>query len=171
MVVEVRPWNGTRRLDLKLMVVYTFFLLKIACLKSTVLTEEHPSMWKLVLQTRGFVYDSASNPLAYRAVTAARDMPMSAQALRGLPEPRNMHHRLLAVRAKNKMASVGSSRYGCTTIGISRLSQGDMPMEVARPIFHSQGSRRRVVAKSAGSREPVHGCVTLRTVALRRPVV
>jgi hypothetical protein len=34
-----------------------------------------------------------------------------AQPLCELPEPRKMDHRLAAVRAKNKMANVGSSRH------------------------------------------------------------
>jgi hypothetical protein len=56
-------------------------------------------------------------------------MPTAAQPLRGLPEPQKMEHRLLTVRTKNKMASVGSSRNSCMTIGISQL---DMPTEFAR---------------------------------------
>jgi hypothetical protein len=41
------------------------------------------------------------------------------------------------------------------------------------PICHSRGSRRRVIAKSAGSREPVFyidGCATLQTFTLRWPI-
>jgi hypothetical protein len=37
-----------------------------------------------------------------------------------------MDHRLVAVGAINKMASVGISRNGCATIGISQLSQCNM---------------------------------------------
>jgi hypothetical protein len=59
-------------------------------------------------------------------------MPMAAQPLHKLPEPQTMDHRLLAVRATNKMASVGNLRNGCMTIGILRLSQCDMPMDIAR---------------------------------------
>jgi hypothetical protein len=44
------------------------------------------------------------------------------------------------------MASVGSLKNGCETIGILRLSQRDMPQS---------GSRSRVVAKSDESGEPV----------------
>jgi hypothetical protein len=51
-----------------------------------------------------------------------------------LPEPQKKDQRLLAVCPKNKMASVGSLRNGCTTIGISRLSQRNMPMpNMAQP--------------------------------------
>jgi hypothetical protein len=38
----------------------------------------------------------------------------------------------MAVQAKNKIASVGSSRNGCTTIGISWPSQHNMPKDIAR---------------------------------------
>jgi hypothetical protein len=59
------------------------------------------------------------------------------------------------------MASVGSSRNGGTTIGISLPSQRDMLTDVNR--------YATVVEKSAGFREPVFyidKCVALRTVAL-----
>jgi hypothetical protein len=56
-------------------------------------------------------------------------MPMVAQPLHELPEPQKMDHRLLAVVAKNKMASVGSSHNGCVTIGIPQPSQRDMPRD------------------------------------------
>jgi hypothetical protein len=58
-------------------------------------------------------------------------MPTAAQPLRELPEPRKTDHRLFAVRAKNYMASVGSSDNDCTTLGISLLSQSGMPTDVA----------------------------------------
>jgi hypothetical protein len=59
-------------------------------------------------------------------------MRTSAQPLHELPEPGKMDHRLLAVLAKSKMPNVGSLRNGCTTTGISRPSQRDMPTDVAR---------------------------------------
>jgi hypothetical protein len=59
-------------------------------------------------------------------------MPTAAEPLRELPEPQKMDHRLLVVSAKNKTTSVGSSHNGCTTTGISRPAQLDMPMNVAR---------------------------------------
>jgi hypothetical protein len=52
--------------------------------------------------------------------------------LRKLPELQKMYHRLLAALAKKQMASVGSSHNGCTIIGILRLSQGDMPTDIAQ---------------------------------------
>jgi hypothetical protein len=56
-------------------------------------------------------------------------MPIVAQPSRELLEPQKMDHRLLAVSAKNKMASVGSLRNGCATIGILQLWQRDMPRD------------------------------------------
>jgi hypothetical protein len=44
----------------------------------------------------------------------------------------------LAVRAKNKMASVGSSRNGCATIGVPQPSQHDMPRDLARYVTVSE---------------------------------
>jgi hypothetical protein len=89
-----------------------------------------------------------------------RDMPTVAQLLRELSGQRKMGHTLLAVRAKNKMASVRAI--------------------VERPLAyrgrHSaicQWIRSRVVAKFAGSGQPVctsMGCATVRTVALRREI-
>jgi hypothetical protein len=43
-----------------------------------------------------------------------------------------MDHKRVAVRTKNKMASVGSSRNVCPTIGISQPSQRNMPRGFAR---------------------------------------
>jgi hypothetical protein len=42
-------------------------------------------------------------------------MPMVTQPLRELQELRKMDDKLLAVRAKNKIASFGSSHNGCAT--------------------------------------------------------
>jgi hypothetical protein len=53
-------------------------------------------------------------------------MPMVAHPFREMPELRKMEHRLVAVCAKNKMATFGS-----------------------------RGNRTRIVAKSANSGEPV----------------
>jgi hypothetical protein len=47
-----------------------------------------------------------------------------------------------------------SSRNGCPTVGISRPSQRDVPRDIC-PIFHSRGSRSRVVAESTEYGEPV----------------
>jgi hypothetical protein len=58
-------------------------------------------------------------------------MTMVAQPLDELIELRKMDHRLLEVRAKNKMANVGSSN-GCATIGISPLSQCHVPRDIDR---------------------------------------
>jgi hypothetical protein len=54
------------------------------------------------------------------------------QPLRELPEPQKMDHRLVAVRAKNKMANVGSSCHCLCDLGISQPPQGDMPRDFAR---------------------------------------
>jgi hypothetical protein len=43
-----------------------------------------------------------------------------------------MDHRLAVVRAKHKMVSVGSLCNGCATVGISQLSQYDMPRDLTR---------------------------------------
>jgi hypothetical protein len=43
-----------------------------------------------------------------------------------------MIHKLLAFRAKNKIASVGSARNDCVTIGILQPSQHNMPRDFAR---------------------------------------
>jgi hypothetical protein len=53
------------------------------------------------------------------------DMPMVTEPLCELPEPQKMYHRLVAVREKNKMASVGSSRK-------SLPSQRDVPRDFER---------------------------------------
>jgi hypothetical protein len=57
---------------------------------------------------------------------------MAAQPLRKLSEPQKMYHRLLAVHAKNKTASLGRSHNGSATIGISRPSKREMPIDFAR---------------------------------------
>jgi hypothetical protein len=57
---------------------------------------------------------------------------MDAQPFPKLPEPGKMDHRLVEVCAKTKMVSVGSSRNGCVTIGISQPSQRDMPRDFAQ---------------------------------------
>jgi hypothetical protein len=54
-------------------------------------------------------------------------MPMVVQPILILPELRKMDHRLFAVREKNKMTSLGCSRNGLATIGISLPSERDMP--------------------------------------------
>jgi hypothetical protein len=46
-----------------------------------------------------------------------------------LPQPQKIDNRLVAVRAENKMASVGSSHMGYATIGILQLSQSNMPRD------------------------------------------
>jgi hypothetical protein len=55
-----------------------------------------------------------------------------AQPLRELPEPQKMDHRLVAVRAKNKMVNVGSSRHCFCDLDILQLPQRDMPRDFAR---------------------------------------
>jgi hypothetical protein len=52
-----------------------------------------------------------------------------AQPLHELSEPRKMDHRLVVVRAKNKMANVGSSRHCLCDLGISQPPQRDMPRD------------------------------------------
>jgi hypothetical protein len=49
-------------------------------------------------------------------------MPTATRLLSEQPELQKMDHILLAVHAKIKMESVGSSLNGCMTIGISRLA-------------------------------------------------
>jgi hypothetical protein len=71
------------------------------------------------------------------------DMPMVAQPLRKLSEPWKMDNRLVAVRAKNEVASVGSSRSSCATIGISQPLQHDMLSDYGR-----YATVREVEAKS-----------------------
>jgi hypothetical protein len=55
-----------------------------------------------------------------------------AQPLHELPELRKMDHGLVAVRAKNKMANVGSSRHCLRDLGILQPPQRDMPRNFAR---------------------------------------
>jgi hypothetical protein len=57
---------------------------------------------------------------------------MDTQPMCELPELWKMDHRLLAVRAKNKMASVGSLQNGCATIGILQPSHRHMPSDFAQ---------------------------------------
>jgi hypothetical protein len=58
-------------------------------------------------------------------------MPMVAQPLCELPEPRKMDQRLVAVCAKKKMECVDTSRNGCATIGMSQPAQCDIPRDFA----------------------------------------
>jgi hypothetical protein len=69
-------------------------------------------------------------------------MPTVGQPLRELLERQQMDHRQLA--QKNKMASVGSWRNGCATIAIY------------------QKIRSQIVAKSAGSGQPVFKSMIVR---------
>jgi hypothetical protein len=55
-----------------------------------------------------------------------------AQPLRELPEPQKMDHRLVAVRAKNKMANVGSLRHCLCNLDISQPPQHNMPGDLAQ---------------------------------------
>jgi hypothetical protein len=57
---------------------------------------------------------------------------MVAQTLRLLPKLWKLDRRLLAVRTKNKMVSVASSRNGCATIGTPQLSQHNVPRDFAQ---------------------------------------
>jgi hypothetical protein len=52
--------------------------------------------------------------------------------MRELLEPQKMDHRHMAVRAKNKMANVGSSRHCLCDLGILQPPQRDMPRDFAR---------------------------------------
>jgi hypothetical protein len=78
-----------------------------------------------------FCHDLASNPLAYRTVTAAicqwsHYYCTNCQSCK--KETRNFWQ----FAQKNKMVIVGSSHNGRVTIGISRPSQRNMPMDFAR---------------------------------------
>jgi hypothetical protein len=77
-----------------------------------------------------------------------RDMSIAAQPLCELTEPQKMDNRHLTVRARKKMAIVSSF--------LQRLyNHWHIAAVTANgwcPICQSQGSRRPVVAKSAGSR-------------------
>jgi hypothetical protein len=77
-------------------------------------------------------------------------MPVVAQLLRKLPEPRKMDHRLLGVRAKNNMANVRAMcvRPLAYHHRHSVVCQGTI-------VCHSRGNRSRVIAKSDEFGEPV----------------
>jgi hypothetical protein len=73
-----------------------------------------------------------------------------------------MDQRLVAVRPKNKMASVGSLRNGCATIGRSQLSQRNMPRELEANLSEIRRTWRTSFDIAGGA--------TVRTVALRREI-
>jgi hypothetical protein len=55
-----------------------------------------------------------------------------AQPFRELPELQKIDGQLVAVRTKNKIVNVGSSRHCFCDLGISQLPQWDMPRDFAR---------------------------------------
>jgi hypothetical protein len=95
------------------MVAHPFFCLKIGCPKATVRSETHSLMYSINWDSRsgGFCYNSASNTLAYRTVTASICQWLQCTPIARTARAAEMDHRVLTVRVKNKMASVGSSRY------------------------------------------------------------
>jgi hypothetical protein len=112
----------------------------------------HPLMYNWFSRSSGFCYDSASNPLAYRTVTD------------GICQ--QPHNRCTTGRAaKNEQQTFGSSRKKqsgeCWQFAKRLYDHWHIAAVTVRYangcclICHSRGSRRQVVAKSAGSREPV----------------
>jgi hypothetical protein len=89
-----------------------------------------------------------------------------------LPELWNMGHKLVAIRANNKMASVGSSRNSCATIGISQPSQRYMPRDFAwyATVWEVEAESYSKIRQIWRTSFYIDGCVNLRTVALRQPI-
>jgi hypothetical protein len=136
------------------MIATPFFCLKIACIKSMVLRVAHQYILTyicnnyMVLQIRRILLR-----LGFYIPDCGISCNVQLQTARAV----EIDHRLLAVRAKNKIASVGSSRTGCATVGISQPSQHDIPVP----------TRSWVVAKICWiwrTSFSIYGCATLWTV-------
>jgi hypothetical protein len=86
-------------------------------------------------------------------------MPMVAQPLRVLPAPWKMDNRLLAVRAKNKMASVGSLRNGNAEIGIPQPSLRDVLSDFTK--YATVGEHSRLIWRTGFN---IDRCATVWTI-------
>jgi hypothetical protein len=115
-----------------------FFHLKMTCCKATVHTVAQPSMFS---RSGGFCYYSASNPL----VSVVNSIcPMLGRPL--------AYHTVMAGLGRIKICqNLSAVAYRAKSIGKSHCDGPDMPT-VAPTIARI---RHRVIAKSAGSREPV----------------
>jgi hypothetical protein len=91
-----------------------------------------------------------------------------AQPLCELPELRKMDHRLVAVRATNKTANVGSSRHCLCNLAISQPPQSNMPRDL-RDMPKSAPSLSKI-CRIWRTCFYIEGCDTVQTVALKWPI-